>query len=295
MQPVRLEEKAWADPRFTMLAGYCGFADPDLALIKCGRLWSYCTEKGCDTFSADVIDACVRIPGFAKHLVRARLAEKTKVGVRIKGTRGRIEWLEKLRSSASKGGHAKAAKALANGSRLAEQMPADAVPEVCPSPAEALPSYSFSYSSSLSLPENKSHPPKPDTSSARAREGLVSEWFAKGFDSKSIVEIFSTLRVGAGGGSLAKLVQRDYERGQHALAWAVDYPDPLAACGRSIANFLHHATGLASEGWPFWAWANDPGRWHDYVPPKHAANGRGASDVATHEEHAAAAREEQTL
>jgi hypothetical protein len=105
------------------------------------------------------------------------------------------------------------------------------------------------------------------------REGGGSEIF----DSKTLVSLFSELRVKRGGGSY-KLQRTDYDRAQSAVEWATEQnsKDPLAACRSSMQKFFEHAGGKEGDGWPFWGWANDPGKWFAYKPTGEAASSNAA-------------------
>lgn len=135
--------------------------------------------------------------------------------------------------------------------------------------------------------ENREQDPRSENREPPAFAGVagVSKTFAIGFDSSAMVKIFSDGRKAAGGGTLERLQRSDYDRAQAAVAWASAQPEPRGACERSVAGFLRHATGKEADGWPFWAWANDPGRWHDYRPT--ASGRKGPSAVSSREEHAA--------
>lgn len=112
--PVRIDAEAWSDLRFATLARILKLADRDHALIKVARIWSwqaenYTPEKPTYVVDQDTIDSALGDGGSAA-MVRARLAEEVPDGFRIKGAKGKIEWLWKLRQSASKGGEATQAK-----------------------------------------------------------------------------------------------------------------------------------------------------------------------------------------
>lgn len=173
--PVRIEKDAWDDPRYTLLAGYCGYARPRFALVQCAWVWSYCTEKGSDVHDAAIIDAHVQEPGFAAKMVKAKLAEKVAGGVRIKGTAGRIEWLQQRRASAALGGKAKATNRLARASEVVEQTPAKRLPEPKQEPSNILPSVSLSSSVSLSRSEGSTHPSLAEASSVREASAASSD------------------------------------------------------------------------------------------------------------------------
>jgi hypothetical protein len=108
--PVRIEACAWGDLRFATLARLCGFADAEHALIKCSKIWSWQTEHytpDAPTYvvDAEIIESAIGELG-AERMVRARLAEATPDGFRIKGSEDRIEWLWKSRRASAAGGEA---------------------------------------------------------------------------------------------------------------------------------------------------------------------------------------------
>ena len=108
--PVRIEACAWGDLRFATLARLCGFADAEHALIKCSKIWSwqtehYTPESPTYVVDAEIIESALGELG-AERMVRARLAEATPDGFRIKGSEDRIEWLWKSRQASAKGGEA---------------------------------------------------------------------------------------------------------------------------------------------------------------------------------------------
>lgn len=108
--PVRIDAPAWGDLRFATLARLCGFADAEHALIKVAKIWSWQTEHytpDAPTYEVDpeLVDSALG-EGGAGHMVRARLAEEGPCGLRIKGTKGRIEWLYQKRIASKAGGEA---------------------------------------------------------------------------------------------------------------------------------------------------------------------------------------------
>lgn len=109
MPSVRIEDDAFGDLRYDELAAACGLADADHARGKMARLWRQCTAEKRYVLSRSVIESVLG-PRGADALVLARLGEIREDGIRIKGTRGRIEWLEKLRKNGKKGGRPKKTK-----------------------------------------------------------------------------------------------------------------------------------------------------------------------------------------
>jgi uncharacterized phage protein (TIGR02220 family) len=119
---VRIEPQAFTDPRFTVLAKRAGLADSDHALIKMARVWSWCTERCRYDIPYFFLAAFFEGDDPATHIVQAALGEWMDCSepdqhppgcrhVRVKGTEGRIEWLEDSRSTAQAGGKARAATA----------------------------------------------------------------------------------------------------------------------------------------------------------------------------------------
>lgn len=108
--PVRIDAAAWGDLRFATLARLCGFADAEHALIKCAKIWAWQTEHYTDELPTYVVDPDIVEsalgPGGAGHMVRARLADSGPDGLRIRGSKGRIEWLSKKRRASKCGGEA---------------------------------------------------------------------------------------------------------------------------------------------------------------------------------------------
>lgn len=109
--PVRIEAEAWTDLRFATLARLLGLADADHALIRTARLWSwqaehFTPEAPTYVVDLDTIESALGAGGAAAALVRSRLAEEVPDGFRIRGARGRIEWLHQRREAARAGGEA---------------------------------------------------------------------------------------------------------------------------------------------------------------------------------------------
>ena len=101
---VRIEDEAFSDGRYAELAEYAGLADADHARGKMAQLWRQCTLEKRYTVSAFLVRQYLG-PAGVSAIVRARLGEQLADDtVRIRGTKGRIEWLEKLRKNGRKGG-----------------------------------------------------------------------------------------------------------------------------------------------------------------------------------------------
>ena len=78
---VQVEDRAFRDPRFQMLAGCAGLADADHARGKMLHLWAYCVDRGSYILPDDIVASVVPVAA----LVTSALAEKVDGGVRIKG------------------------------------------------------------------------------------------------------------------------------------------------------------------------------------------------------------------
>jgi hypothetical protein len=74
------------------------------------RVWSFCTDINSHHLSAEEFDTVAGIEGLSVAAISVGLAEETSKGVRVRGTRGKIEWKKKLRDNAIKGGRQTRAK-----------------------------------------------------------------------------------------------------------------------------------------------------------------------------------------
>jgi hypothetical protein len=89
---VRIEDEAFTDMRVDALGVLLGTSKFD-ALGRLAHLWRQATQMGQDVLPS-VLVAQVVDPD---KLVESGLGEKKKTGVRLKGAKGRIEWLEMKR------------------------------------------------------------------------------------------------------------------------------------------------------------------------------------------------------
>lgn len=122
MASIRLEDEARKDPRFILLGKRLGTSKFD-ARARVEELWAFCTDKQTHFLSPEIIDALGEFDGLSEHICdpEVGLAEKTHEGIRIKGLKGRIEWLAELRKNAKKGGQARKKKVNPEGSQKATQ------------------------------------------------------------------------------------------------------------------------------------------------------------------------------
>lgn len=159
MAHLSVDEFAFDDVRFELLAERLGFADGDHALAKCQRVWRQCQQRGTHSLTPVEIALAMRQPSsrageIAGALLAVGLAENAVNGASdhlyLRGTEGRIEWLEASRASQRErsrlGGlaRAKQAKRLPDGSfapaRLDQPEPAASSRGPSRSPPDPLPS-----------------------------------------------------------------------------------------------------------------------------------------------------------
>jgi hypothetical protein len=96
---VRIEDEAFSDERYDDLAEHAGLTDADHARGKMARLWRQCTIEQRHTLPRSTVRRILGERG-VEALVRARLGDVSDDDhVRIRGTKGRIEWLKKLRDN----------------------------------------------------------------------------------------------------------------------------------------------------------------------------------------------------
>jgi len=168
---VTVSCSALSDTRFDALARICGLADADHARGKMLRLWNQCLRE--QSYVVTVEDAEAMLGANAVDgLTRARLGEVVDGGIRIRGTKGRIEWLGERKEQSASAGRARSAGARrdAKGRMLPSvshtvfaENPAvagSAGPALAStSPAESSPSSSSSSLSEKKIPEVPSAPP----------------------------------------------------------------------------------------------------------------------------------------
>jgi hypothetical protein len=118
---VRVETKAFSDNRIAHLGAILETSRYD-ALGRCCHIWEECTQRNSHILPEEVVNLIVD----SNALVKAGLGAKTKRGIRIRGTKGRIEWLAKLRKNSEKGGEATRKRAEAR--RLANRQGQKASP-----------------------------------------------------------------------------------------------------------------------------------------------------------------------
>jgi len=124
---VRIESEAFSDPRVELLGTLAGYNRYE-ALGRLAHLWMVCTHRESYELPAVNVIACLGEKGI-EALVGSGLGERTESGVRVKGTKGRIEWLKTRREASRAGGEAKRTqsqpKAKPNGSQTVAKRRAD--------------------------------------------------------------------------------------------------------------------------------------------------------------------------
>lgn len=97
MATVGVEFTVYGDGRYKVLGKLTG-TDHWAAIARVSSIWMQCIERNTYHLKKSLIDALMEIDGFANAMIEAELAEDAGEGiVRIKGTRGRIEYLEEAR------------------------------------------------------------------------------------------------------------------------------------------------------------------------------------------------------
>lgn len=157
---VRIDDEAFSDERYGVLAALAGLADADHARGKMLRLWRQCTALGAYVLPEAVV-VSVLGPEGPSALVESGLGAAVSAGIRIRGTKGRIEWLQKLRKNAVKGGRAKSAKRQPLGSPESAKTPAKSLPPPCP--PTPVPTPTPSGEEELPLPRVRAMPPPSST------------------------------------------------------------------------------------------------------------------------------------
>ncbi len=113
---VRIEDEAFSDARIVALGDLAGYSTYE-ALGRMAHVWRLCTQRKLYVLSEVMVRACLG-PNGVDAIVGAELAERVEGGIRIRGTEGRIEWLEEKRSTAKAGGDMRAATAEREGGKF---------------------------------------------------------------------------------------------------------------------------------------------------------------------------------
>lgn len=132
---VRIEDEAFSDRRYGVLARILGLPDADCARGKMAAVWRQCTQQQTHILSGEMVREVLGENG-PDALIISELGEVVDGGIRICGTRGRIEWLARLRKNGKKGGRPRKP----NGNHLVSQNTDSGKPGVnppAPAPAPA--------------------------------------------------------------------------------------------------------------------------------------------------------------
>lgn len=106
---VRLDHQVRTDVRITLFANELGISRRE-AVGALYELWYHCTETGGHKVGQNVVEAILGYENCVAALLSSGLAEQHDEQIYVKGTTGRIEWLQKRRAAAVKGGAATKAK-----------------------------------------------------------------------------------------------------------------------------------------------------------------------------------------
>jgi len=102
MARISVEQEALTDPRFRILGIELGSPEDTqtaqaIGLYYAMHVWNYCQQRFLYVVPFSVMDALKK--GIGDAMERADLASRKSDGWRIHGTKGRIEWMQKLRES----------------------------------------------------------------------------------------------------------------------------------------------------------------------------------------------------
>lgn len=103
---VTVTDLALQDARYEMLGALAGYNHHE-ALGRMVRLWHWCTKKSSYEVTEGVVKAHLG-PSGVDAILESELGERTESGIRVCGTKGRIEWYQKKVEAAKKGGKARA-------------------------------------------------------------------------------------------------------------------------------------------------------------------------------------------
>jgi hypothetical protein len=104
--PVRLEDAAFGDARIETLGQIAGYNRYE-ALGRMAHLWRWCTDRATYVVSEAVVRGCLGPQG-VEALLESDLGERVEGGIRVRGTVGRVEWLDVKRKAGKAGGEVSA-------------------------------------------------------------------------------------------------------------------------------------------------------------------------------------------
>ena len=91
---VRIDSRAYLDPRFRLLGKLLGTSEFD-ALGRVSYLWLHCTERCTYVLSETLVGSVVDV----EALILSELGDRVDGGVRLRGTEGRVEWFARMQQS----------------------------------------------------------------------------------------------------------------------------------------------------------------------------------------------------
>ncbi len=103
MPRTNIEEKAWGDVRFQVLANLLNI-DHFSAIGRMANVWRWCTNTEKYELSAAEIEAAIGVNNSAFLLCESGLATRNDDMYYIHGTKGRIEWIKRCRKNGKLGG-----------------------------------------------------------------------------------------------------------------------------------------------------------------------------------------------
>lgn len=113
MASVRIEESAFSDARIDLLGTLAGYNRYE-ALGRLANLWRLCTQRGLYVISEALVRATLGENG-VDAILGSELGERCEHGIRVRGTQGRIEWLNDLKTRSRRGGLTRSNNALRQG------------------------------------------------------------------------------------------------------------------------------------------------------------------------------------
>jgi hypothetical protein len=104
MPRVNVEPRAFTDPRFVHLGQLLGTNRYD-AIGRMALVWAECTERNRHALPKDELNHLFDdVKRFSDLIIKAKLGRTRREDVYICGTRGRIEWLERIRRASRENG-----------------------------------------------------------------------------------------------------------------------------------------------------------------------------------------------
>lgn len=108
MARISVEQKALTDPRFSLLgklAGHPPALQHDFGLSRLIRIWNECQERESYELPPEIVSVIIGHEDGASWVVQVGLGELSLDGlIRIRGTKGRVEWLAARRAEGRSGG-----------------------------------------------------------------------------------------------------------------------------------------------------------------------------------------------